>query len=341
MIGLGAERAEAANRLLASVGAEGSAIVRLGGGANNRVFQVQGRADSLVLKAYFSHSQDSRDRLGAEWAFLSYASEKGILNVPKPIAKDPIWQLGLYSFLPGVRVQPGDVDESAIRAAVQFIRDLQGETDLMPASEACFSIGEHCARVGARVERLKGIETSDAIRAEAKAWVEDELVSDWRQALDRFEKRAARLGIDAGRVLTPRERCISPSDFGFHNALRASNQYCFLDFEYAGWDDPAKLVCDFFCQPAVPVPRRFFDGFASAVASLLPDAQEVGHRIRLLLPIYERKWLAIMLNEFLPVAGARRAYSAENSSTRLRVQLDKAKAWLSLVRNHAGGHEDG
>ena len=25
----------------------------------------------------------------------------------------------------------------------------------------------------------------------------------------------------------------------------------FIDFEYAGWDDPSKLICDFFCQPAV------------------------------------------------------------------------------------------
>ena len=28
----------------------------------------------------------------------------------------------------------------------------------------------------------------------------------------------------------------------------------FLDFEYAGRDDPAKLVSDFFCQPEIPVP---------------------------------------------------------------------------------------
>ncbi len=341
MIELGAERAEAVNRLLASVGAEGATIVRLGGGANNRVFQVQGDGHSLVLKAYFSHAQDPRDRLGAEWAFLSYAREKGIVSVPKPLAQDPIWQLGLYSFVPGVRMQPGDVDELAVRAAMQFIQELQGGAELKPASEACFSVGEHCARVGARVERLRGIETSDAIRAEAKAWVDGELILAWRRALERFEKQAERLGIDADRVLAPGERCISPSDFGFHNALRSAEQFYFIDFEYAGWDDPAKLVCDFFCQPAVPVPRRFFDEFAHSVASLSPNPEEVIHRIRLLRPIYEMKWLAILLNEFLPVAGARRAYSAENTSTRLSAQLDKAKAWLSLVRNEAGGDENG
>src|SRR5258708_29751946 len=41
--------------------------------------------------------------------------------------------------------------------------------------------------------------------------------------------------------------------FGFHNALlRPSQELCFLDFEYAGHDDPAKMVGDFFSQPAIP-----------------------------------------------------------------------------------------
>ena len=52
------------------------------------------------------------------------------------------------------------------------------------------------------------------------------------------------------------DRVVSPSDFGFHNALRTEDgRLAFLDFEYAGWDDPAKLVCDFELQPAVPAPR--------------------------------------------------------------------------------------
>jgi len=52
------------------------------------------------------------------------------------------------------------------------------------------------------------------------------------------------------QALPADETCLSPSDFGFHNALvDPSGALSFLDFEYAGRDDPAKPVSDFFCQP--------------------------------------------------------------------------------------------
>ena len=42
---------------------------------------------------------------------------------------------------------------------------------------------------------------------------------------------------------------LSPSDFGFHNSLFRNNKLFFFDFEYAGWDDPIKLMCDFILNP--------------------------------------------------------------------------------------------
>ena len=42
---------------------------------------------------------------------------------------------------------------------------------------------------------------------------------------------------------------IISSDFGFHNVINKNNKLFFIDFEYAGLDDPIKLICDFYCQP--------------------------------------------------------------------------------------------
>src|SRR5690606_1492036 len=48
------------------------------------------------------------------------------------------------------------------------------------------------------------------------------------------------------KELAPRFRLLSPSDFGFHNMLRRDDgSLAFIDFEYFGWDDPAKLAADF------------------------------------------------------------------------------------------------
>ena len=43
--------------------------------------------------------------------------------------------------------------------------------------------------------------------------------------------------------------CISASDFGLHNAIMTERGIVFFDFEFAGWDDPAKAIVDFLLQP--------------------------------------------------------------------------------------------
>ena len=106
----------------------------------------------------------------------------------------------------------------------------------------------------------------------------------------------------------------------------------FIDFEYAGRDDPAKLVCDFFCQPEVPVPLAHFDTFASGVAAALDlDARHIA-RMRLLLDAYRIKWTCIMLNDFLPLDAARRAFADQGArEKRCREQLDKVTAALAAI----------
>ena len=133
--------------------------------------------------------------------------------------------------------------------------------------------------------------------------------------------------------LAESKRTLSPSDFGFHNALvTADSKLKFFDFEYAGWDDPAKLVCDFFCQPAVPAPPAAFDRFARAVAAGFADPEFHRRRAELLLPVYRVKWCCILLNEFLPVGGSRRAYSAAaDPDARKAAQLAKARAALAAA----------
>ena len=76
---------------------------------------------------------------------------------------------------------------------------------------------------------------------------------------------------DMDHPLDTQESVLSPSDFGFHNALLGPDgKLCFIDFEYAGWDDPAKLICDFFCQPQTPVPQAHL-GFICQRADQRPE----------------------------------------------------------------------
>jgi len=129
-------------------------------------------------------------------------------------------------------------------------------------------------------------------------------------------------------------RLISPSDFGFHNALKADDgRISFVDFEYAGWDTAGKLVGDAFNQVKVPLPMSAYAGFRDRIAALFARPRDVARACDALLPVYGIKWVTILLNEFLPVGAKRRDFAQTGPSRAL--QLEAARAKLTDVENRS------
>ena len=60
--------------------------------------------------------------------------------------------------------------------------------------------------------------------------------------LSQVEEQTNRLIVDniVTDAIDSNQCCILPGDFGFHNAIRTTKGVKFIDFEFAGWDDPAK-----------------------------------------------------------------------------------------------------
>jgi hypothetical protein len=316
------------------------AVAPMAGGANNRVFRLDAAAGTFLLKSYFRHPDDPRDRLGTEFAFSRFAWDHGVRCIPQPLACDPAAGLGLFEFVFGNSLRGTVAGEAAVDQALDFYRTLNrakgepGANSLPQASESCFSLDHHFATVNRRVERLQSIAVGGAVDLAATGFIESDLAPTWRNVLASAQATATAHGLKPDRPLDPTDHCLSPSDFGFHNALLANDgRLRFIDFEYAGWDDPSKLICDFFCQPAVPAPAHAFERFAAAVAAELPNPSLHVARATLLSPVYRVKWVCIMLNEFLPVGGSRRAFSgtAAEQDTRKSDQLAKARAALATV----------
>jgi hypothetical protein len=306
----------------------------LAGGANNRVYRVTAPSGCALLKAYFSHPADLRDRLGAEWAFSSYAWNHGVRALPRPLSHDRALSLGLYEFIEGRKLKPGEVDVSTVNQAIAFFMDLNSfrhfpTARVLPTgSEAGFSLVEHFRCIERRVQRLETIEESSDIHREAVRFIHDELLRIWAGYEEYFVRATAQLKLNPDVEISRRDRCVSPSDFGFHNALQAvDGRLRFIDFEYAGWDDPVRMICDFFCQPAVPIPMEFLEGFADAVLSDLTDPAFHRRRLAVMLPLYQIKWCCIILNHFLPVGNQRRrfAMSSADLEEQKSFQLEKAR----------------
>jgi hypothetical protein len=221
-----------------------------------------------------------------------------------------------------------------VRQAAEFAAAINREphqpSRLAPASEACFSLGEHVATVERRIARLKELDANVACVEQARAFVGNRLVPAWEKMKSSIVDQAAAQGI----ALTDRvaREIVSPSDFGFHNALiDATGQATFLDFEYAGRDDAAKLICDFFCQPELPVPVDAHPSFVIQIAAGLGLDEMDLWRARLLLGAYRVKWVCIMFNEFTTLGARRRAFaSAQDRDARALNQLRAAEHYFDL-----------
>jgi hypothetical protein len=328
-----------ANRLVGSAGrGRANALSRLDGGKNNQVYRVATDAgDAVVLKHYFSDPRDPRDRLAAEWGFLRHTWSRGVRAVPEPLASDPTARAGLYGFVPGRKLLATELKPHHIDAAIDFVLAVnaapRSPEALAPASEACFSLADHIATVERRVARLAALDPDAPHLQAAQRLVDEALLPKWSAVKARLIQDARNAGLEIGRALRPDECCLSPSDFGFHNALAdEAGQVIFLDFEYAGRDDPAKLVSDFFCQPEIPVPLSYYPGLLTHLADGL-ELDEAGRaRCRILLDAYRVKWSCIILNDFLPVGAARRSFADAGAwDVRCETQIEKAEAKIGEI----------
>jgi phosphotransferase family enzyme len=297
----------------------------IGHGRNSRVERVSNDRGEWILKRYFAAGPNSHDRLGAEYAFLEYLSAHHVSHVAWPIAADRDAHLAVYTKLEGQRVT--GVTDDHIRQAAAFICAINqhagsAQARALPrAADACASWGDHLALARTRVAQLVNLPAESDIEHEAHAWALDCLAPAW------YAIEASLAGhASAAAPVTP---ILSPSDFGLHNALADGKTLSFVDFEYAGWDDAAKLACDFICQPEIPVDHAQGQLFVDLLAQHLVPRRALVERVALLLPAHRIKWCCILLNEFRAEHRARRLHAGASPDGMLAAQLDKARHYFA------------
>ena len=298
-------------------------IRSVSGGANNRVWEVKTLQEKYLLKQYFRSPEDSRDRFASEKAFYTHAQNKVPGKVPQVQAWDPEGEAGLFFWVEGRKLTEREVTGARVQEALEFFAELNRLplptlSDLPSAAEAAWTVCEHLDLVSRRIDRLQQISGTDSEAQQARHLVQEKVIPAWERILQITNREWPEKGRGTHRATA----CVSPSDFGFHNSLLVGDgRLRFFDFEYAGWDDPAKMAADFFCQPRIPAPVSEFPGVVALLAELFPQDAEVAHRATSLWPVYRMKWICIMLNEFLPAGKTRRGFSlGEEAQVELRRQ---------------------
>ncbi|MGD9973849.1 MAG: aminoglycoside phosphotransferase family protein [Desulfatirhabdiaceae bacterium] len=310
-----------------------SKVFRLTSGRNSRVWRVESANGPCIVKEYYRDPGDPRDRLKTEFGFLSFLHSHGITCVPRPLVIQQEAGRALYSHLSGTAVD--QISDDHIRQAADFIlqvnrfRESESASRLPMASDACFSIREHLQRANDRLNRIESavVNADTPVVSEAHDFVAGCL----RPAMAQLEKRLIKQfsGSRMDFILPELERILSPSDFGFHNMLVSDNgRLSFLDFEYAGWDDPAKLICDFSCQPERPVSRIQSSKFSIRFVDNCFGNDCLARATALIL-VCRIKWCCILLNEFRAQDIERRKHAGHDRPDLLVTQLNKARNYFN------------
>ena len=121
---------------------------------------------------------------------------------------------------------------------------------------------------------------------------------------------------------------MSPSDFGFHNVIKKKKKLFFFDFEYAGMDDPVKLISDFICQPDHKLSKKQGQFFYNNILKIFPRRKEIERRLKAVIYIHRIKWCCVILSEILNKDYFERRKFAR-SSVNIRKCLDKAKKYYN------------
>ena len=313
----------------------------VGAGGNSRVFRVELDHAStslprrVVVKFYRRDAGDSRDRLGTEFGSLRFLWQNNFRSIPSPLAIARDRQCAIYEYIDGVVATSGALGPADVDAAVHFLgmlkqlRGAPGSDALPPASEACFSLSDIVASVDRRLERLRHNPGGDpgGDDVQRMRWWADDVLAPLASEVGEWCRGAARqAGIAFDEPMGVDARTLSPSDFGFHNAIRRPNgALAFVDFEYFGWDDPAKTIVDFLLHPGMMLDDRLKRRFATCAQAAFADVPALAARTRIVYPLFGLKWVLILLNDFLPerfVPAARE---------RRATQLGKAQALLGRL----------
>lgn len=309
-------------------------LKQLSGGKNNKVFRITSvSSECFILKVYNPYSLYKFDRCNAEWTFLTHAKNIGLNNVPSPIERLTDVKACIYSFFDGQKINPEKITDHHVFQAADFIRDINSHVNhasFMPAAEHCSDFASHIHVVDKRLERLENIIINTDLDQEAAELITKFISPAWTSV--RHSLVGKTNTIDKKTVS---QLHLSPSDFGMHNILWDNDKAFFVDFEYSGLDNLAKLVNDFFTCPEIPVSEAKRHVFIKRISNSMGFGNNFSSFCEILRDLYTIKWLCIVLNEFVSGENDRKKSqfaSNESSVKRKEKRLETAKKLLQRLR---------
>lgn len=319
-------------------------IRRIGDGRNSKVFMLEeSNGKKYAAKVYFERPGSNHTSLSAEFNALCFLRQNGIFNVPEPLYADYENLFAIYEYIPGKKITKNKLSGFEIDTAIEFLvkieklKRVQDAERLPMAAEACFTFDQLIENLNLRLTRLKSVSPQDILSRKLHRFINDSVQPIFDKILTQSIKQKDSINYFLKSELPLSERTLSPSDFGFHNAiLKDDGQIIFLDFEYFGWDDPVKMISDFILHPAMQLNDHLKKRFLSNILQKFGHMKQLEIRFKIIYQFFIIKWCIILLNEFLSEDISRREFASNHKidiNVLREAQLYKAKIMLNEVNN--------
>ena len=299
------------------------------GGRNSRVYKINSANRNFKLKFFRSNSENDKSRIMREKFALDLFKKFQINNVPSVFEVDIKNNLMITDWIVGDKIKI--IQKSAIDAMIDFLSKLHKvylencEDKYPKAIDACI-IG---SSINKQIkDRLTNFSNSFDLYPELDDFINNTLMplyDEIKQWSGDFSKSN---NINLEKPLAIKEITLSPVDFGIHNMLSYKSNYNFIDFEFFGLDDPAKLVSDTLLHPGFTLNEDHFIYLKAELLKLYLRNKHFGIRLKALMPLFGIKWCLIMLNPFLN----NYISSDDNHDDLRKEQLDKTRIKLQFIK---------
>jgi hypothetical protein len=325
------------NLWLTNVLGEEYTLLPIVGRANSKIVKVISKSADFALKIYPDKEYDKRDRLGVEFDALTILRASNVQNITVPVKKNSTLNVALYEWIEGENFNV--VGTREVRDAINFIKKLYELSNNdnqfcgQMASEACLSIGELINQISNRFDILVKVDNEPYL----SCFLNNEFMPIYHEVVsNKVKDWGVNQAFDT--ELEKRYRTLSPSDFGFHNAIKlVDGQIIYIDLEYFGWDDPVKLTSDFLWHAGMKLTEPAKYEWLEGMTKIFSGDLQFNARFKLLHPLYGLRWCMILLNEFLKNKWKIREHADQNKINNeekiKKIQLVKAKKYLNRVKD--------
>ena len=290
-------------------------VIKLTGGANHGIFKIKTLNTVLAVKIFNKKRGLLKEKYERELWGLKYFKSCGI-RVPQLRAIYPNEKALAIEYI------DNDASNNSINIDnfIEFVSaaNIHDYDDGVP-----YSLGNGLTVKGTikdchnRVSRL--------IKIKEKSAILNVLFARINFGLSSLEGRS--LNIHTLKTV------VSAGDFGKHNVLISNGEYVFFDFEYCGFDDLSKLICDFILHPGHSLTSENKYTFLEGTLHLLQNKKCVKNQLKFFYELYSYRWALIVLNSFLYDFSDRVSDTDNKRNELLIKQLEKSETFIENAKN--------